>query len=74
MIDFYKTAGITKYFSVLLSGAGFSFGSPEGEPSTTRSMPQQMCEKLWTLPVRLARLMHYATEQGGQDNVSTGFS
>src|SRR5436309_16114478 len=21
----------------------------QGEPSTTRSMPQQMCEKLWTL-------------------------
>ena len=27
-----------------------TFGSPSGEPSTTRSMPQQMCEKLWTLP------------------------
>jgi putative transposase len=27
-----------------------TFGSPEGEPSTTRSRPQQMCEKLWTLP------------------------
>ena len=26
-------------------------GSPSGEPSTTtRPMPQQMCEKLWTLP------------------------
>jgi hypothetical protein len=28
-----------------------TFGSPSGEPSTTRSMLQQMCEKLWTLPV-----------------------
>ncbi len=29
-----------------------NFGSPSGEPSTktTRPMPQQMCEKLWTLP------------------------
>jgi hypothetical protein len=27
-----------------------TFGSPSGEPSTTRSMLQQMCEKLWTLP------------------------
>src|SRR5271168_373478 len=27
-----------------------NFGSPSGEPSTTRSMLQQMCEKLWTLP------------------------
>ena len=28
------------------------FGSPSGEPNTTtnRPMPQQMCEKLWTLP------------------------
>jgi len=24
-------------------------GTRQGEPSTTRSMPQQMCEKLWTL-------------------------
>ena len=30
-----------------------TFGSPEEEPSTTtRLMPQQMCEKLWTLPKR----------------------
>ena len=28
-----------------------TFGSPSGEPSTTRPMLQQMCEKLWTLPV-----------------------
>ena len=28
-----------------------TFGSPSGEPSTTRPMHQQMCEKLWTLPV-----------------------
>ena len=28
-----------------------TFGSPSGEPSTTRSMFQQKCEKLWTLPV-----------------------
>jgi len=28
-----------------------TFGSPSGKPSTTRLMPQQMCEKLWTLPV-----------------------
>jgi hypothetical protein len=28
-----------------------TFGSPSGEPSTTRPMPQQMCEKLWTLPL-----------------------
>ena len=27
-----------------------TFGSPSGEPSTTRSMLQQMCEKLWTVP------------------------
>ena len=27
-----------------------TFGSPSGEPSITRSMLQQMCEKLWTLP------------------------
>jgi hypothetical protein len=27
-----------------------TFGSPSGEPSTTRPMLQQMCEKLWTLP------------------------
>ena len=27
-----------------------TFGSPSGEPSTTRSMLQQMCEKVWTLP------------------------
>ena len=27
-----------------------TFGSPSGEPSTTRSMLQQMGEKLWTLP------------------------
>ncbi len=33
-----------------------TFGSPEGEPSTTRSMLQQMCEKVWTLPLmRLLR-------------------
>jgi DNA-binding NarL/FixJ family response regulator len=31
-----------------------TFGSPEGEPSTTRSMLQQMCEKVWTLPARRA--------------------
>jgi len=31
------------------------FGSPSGEPSitTTRPTPQQMCEKLWTLPAAL---------------------
>lgn len=30
-----------------------NFGSPSGEPSTTttRPMTQQMCEKLWTLPI-----------------------
>ena len=30
-----------------------TFGSPEGEPNTTTNSPtpQQMCEKLWTLPV-----------------------
>jgi hypothetical protein len=29
-----------------------TFGSPEGEPNTTTNSPtpQQMCEKLWTLP------------------------
>jgi hypothetical protein len=27
-----------------------TFGSPSGEPSTTRPTNQQMCEKLWTLP------------------------
>jgi hypothetical protein len=27
-----------------------TFGSPSGEPSTTRPMLQQMCEKIWTLP------------------------
>jgi len=28
-----------------------TFGSPSGEPSiTTRLMPQQKCEKSWTLP------------------------
>jgi hypothetical protein len=27
-----------------------TFGSPEGEPSTTRSTAEQMCEKPWTLP------------------------
>ncbi len=30
-----------------------TFGSPSGEPSTTRPMPQQMCEKVWTLPLAL---------------------
>ena len=31
-----------------------TFGSPEGEPNTTTNSPtpQQMCEKLWTLPLR----------------------
>jgi Transposase, Mutator family len=27
-----------------------TFGSPSGEPSTNRSMLQQMCEKVWTPP------------------------
>jgi len=26
-----------------------TFASPSGQPSTTRPMPQQMCEKIWTL-------------------------
>jgi len=36
------------------------FGSPSGEPSitTTRPTPQQMCEKLWTLPLGLSARAH----------------
>lgn len=32
-----------------------NIGSPSGKPitTTTRTMPQQMCEKLWTLPSKL---------------------
>ncbi len=33
-----------------------TFGSPSGEPSTTRSMLQQMCEKVWTLPAQIEYL------------------
>ena len=27
-----------------------TFGSPSGEPSTTKPRSQRMCEKIWTLP------------------------
>ena len=35
-----------------MNARAITFGSPSGEPSitTTRPMPQQMCEKSWTLP------------------------
>ena len=43
-----------------------TFGSPSGEPNiTTRPMPQQMCEKLWTLPLAAARLRHVAGTKWG---------
>ena len=35
-----------------------TFASPSGEPSTTRPMPQQMCEKIWTLPERTCCFVH----------------
>ena len=40
-----------------MSAREMTFGSPWGSRDTTRPTPQQMCEKLWTLPETTAVLI-----------------
>jgi hypothetical protein len=58
-VRFVQAPGARGEFWGVLSGSERSslnvpkkaFGSPKGEPRTTRPTPQQMCKKLWALPL-----------------------